>query len=63
MHAIGAGPDPVLLKKVTGPQLEPTVATLLDDGRYAKNALRIGERIGAEDGVGAAIRVIEDDLA
>lgn len=59
VHAIGAGPLPIPVKNLT---TEKLIAALAEaDGDAIRNGAQVaGKKIRAEDGVGAAVKLIED---
>lgn len=58
VHAIGAGPQPIPVRKLTAEKL--IVALIEADGDALRNSAQaIGRKIRAEDGVGASVRFIE----
>ncbi len=58
IHAIGVGPKPVLVKKLSAENL--TQAMLEAESQPVRErAQLIGRRIRSEDGVGRAIKLIE----
>lgn len=59
VYQLGAGPRPLPLKKVSAASLAPRLDDLLRDSSYAKRAAVLGEQIAAEDGTGAAVRILE----
>ncbi len=56
--AIGAGPDPIPVKQLTTPRLM-TALERADEPILQARAREIGRLIRMEDGVGAAVRIIE----
>ena len=58
VHAVGAGPKPILVKKLSVVNLIHAIAKA-DDHVVRKRAQDIGQRIGSEDGVMQAIELIE----
>jgi UDP:flavonoid glycosyltransferase YjiC (YdhE family) len=59
VHAIGAGPVPIPVKKLSTEKL--TQAILEGESKeYLQRAALIGRKIRSEDGVGAAVRLIEE---
>ena len=58
VHAIGAGPRPILVKSLTAARLASAL-TQADDPALRGRAQLVGRAIRAEDGVGEAVRVIE----
>ena len=59
VHALGCGPEPVLLKHLTGERLAKGLDALARNDEYADAAERLGETLGAEDGAGNAVKRIE----
>jgi sterol 3beta-glucosyltransferase len=59
VHAIGAGPQPIPVKQLTAERL---IAALVEaDGEALRNGAQAsGRTIRAEDGVGTAVKVIEE---
>jgi sterol 3beta-glucosyltransferase len=62
VHAIGAGPQPISVKKLT---VERLVSALVEaDGDALRNgAQTVGSKIRAEDGVGATVKFVERYVA
>jgi len=62
VHAIGAGPQPIAVKELTTKKL---VAALVEaDGGVLRNgAQAVGRKIRAEEGVGGAVKIIEEHAA
>lgn len=58
VHATGAGPRPILVKKLS---VEKLIRAILEaeDEAVRTRAQAIGQRIGSEDGVGQAVDLIE----
>ncbi len=57
--ALGAGPEPIPVKKLEAAALTAALRRALDEADMQQRAARLGARIQAEDGVGAAVRLIE----
>jgi UDP:flavonoid glycosyltransferase YjiC (YdhE family) len=57
--ALGVGPKRLHHRKLSARRLANRLASALDDPRARERARALGERVRAEDGVGAAIRAIE----
>jgi UDP:flavonoid glycosyltransferase YjiC (YdhE family) len=55
---LGAGPRPIPFKELTAERLADAIGQAVSDATMRESAGRIGERIRAEDGVGAAIEVL-----
>jgi sterol 3beta-glucosyltransferase len=62
VHALGAGPAPIPIKKLTVPRLLAAL-TKTEEQPVLMAAQAIGRLIRAEDGVGAAISLIEQEKA
>jgi sterol 3beta-glucosyltransferase len=60
VHEIGAGPKPVPQKKLTADLLADRLTEAVSDKAMIDTADRIGRKIRAEDGVGAAMKLIGD---
>jgi sterol 3beta-glucosyltransferase len=58
VHAVSAGPKPVLVKNLTVKKLTQAIAQA-DGNVLRKRAQDIGQRIRGEDGVGQAVELIE----
>lgn len=61
--SVGAGPDPVPLRKLTVEVLADRLRQLVTDRQFSRQAATVGERLRQEDGTGAAVRVMEDIAA
>lgn len=59
VHALGCGPAPVKLRKLTPTILAGALHLLSTNAAYASAARRMAKTLGAEDGVNRAIEVIE----
>ena len=59
VHAIGAGPQPIPVKNLTAEKLIAMLAEV-DGDAIRINAQAAGRKIRAENGVGAAVNLIED---
>lgn len=55
VHALGAGPAPIPLRRLTAESLAHALSTVLSDTQVRARAAEVGERMRAEDGVGAAV--------
>ncbi|UNK70589.1 glycosyltransferase [Microbacterium sp. H1-D42] len=58
VHALGAGPRPLPMRKLRIESLTERLTDLLSDARYAAHAGELGERIRGEDGTGTAVRIL-----
>lgn len=61
VHAIGAGPQPILVKSLTARRLQSAL-TEVEEGALRSRVQEVGRAIQAEDGVGETIRVVESRL-
>jgi sterol 3beta-glucosyltransferase len=62
VHAIGAGPKPILVKNLSAENLTQAIAEA--DGHVVrKRAQAIGQRIRSEDGIKCAVELIESSLS
>ena len=59
VHALGCGPEPLPLKRLTVDALAERLTTLTRTPAYQKRAKTIAARIAADQGVAKAIRIIE----
>ena len=59
VHAIGAGPAPIPVKKLSVEKLSRAILEA-DTSAYRQHAAELGRRIRNEDGVGVAVRLIEN---
>lgn len=57
--ALGAGPRPVPRERLTAERVAAALSAAVDDPRFGRAARRLAERLRAEDGVAAAVRVLE----
>jgi UDP:flavonoid glycosyltransferase YjiC (YdhE family) len=62
LHALGASPAPVAPQNLTAARLARAITLAVEDEAMRAQARALGERIRAEDGVGAAVRLIESYL-
>ena len=60
--ALGVGPQPIPRSRLTADRLARALQTVTTDTAMQAQAARLGEAIRAEDGIGNAVRVIEDFL-
>jgi UDP:flavonoid glycosyltransferase YjiC (YdhE family) len=58
-RVLGLGPGTVNLKQVNSKKLEVKILDLMTNTHYAKNAVALGERLRAEDGVKNTVKYIE----
>jgi UDP:flavonoid glycosyltransferase YjiC (YdhE family) len=62
VHALGAGPAPLPLRTLAAPALAAAMSEAVHAPHMADNARALGERLRAEDGVGAAIETLQPIL-
>lgn len=62
LHALGVAPTPIPRNRLTADALASAIAATDDPGMRAR-AAALGARVWAEDGVGNAVRFIEEGLA
>jgi sterol 3beta-glucosyltransferase len=55
----GAGPEPLLAKKLTSERLASAIRATIEDSAMRNRAQELGERIAKEDGTGQASEAIE----
>ena len=60
VEQLGAGPKPVMRKKLTAAKLAAAIAQAVGDPQINRKAAALGEKIRAEDGVGSAVQAVED---
>lgn len=58
VHELGAGPEPLPLRRATPAALADRMRRLVSDPGYADSASRIGTAIGQEDGTGRALEAL-----
>lgn len=59
VRRLGAGPDPLPLRRLDAATLESRLRDLLSDEGYRRRAEHVGSLIRSEDGPGAAVAVLE----
>lgn len=62
IRRLGIGPPAPSIREIHPAQLEALIAEAISNPAYRDRAHRLGEQIRSEDGIGAAIRVIESRL-
>jgi sterol 3beta-glucosyltransferase len=62
IHRLGVGPAAPPARRLTRARLEAALQAALNDPTYARRARVLGDRLRSEDGVAAAIRVIQSQL-
>jgi sterol 3beta-glucosyltransferase len=60
VHELGVGPEPIPQKQLDATTLASAITTTLNNPEMKQRAALLGEKIRAEDGVGCAIKVLED---
>ncbi|HEX5120169.1 MAG TPA: glycosyltransferase [Pseudonocardiaceae bacterium] len=55
VHALGAGPEPLPLRRVTASALATAIRAAITDDRYAAAARRLADRLAAEDSISPAV--------
>ena len=60
--ALGAGPDPIRIQKLTSARLAELIQNGIEDDRMQKNAMNVGQKIRSEDGIATAVELIEQYL-
>jgi sterol 3beta-glucosyltransferase len=63
VYGLGAGPKPILRTKLTASVLAAAIVAVTTNSDMKRRALDLGARIRAEDGLGEAVRIIEQYLA
>jgi sterol 3beta-glucosyltransferase len=61
VHDLGAGADPIYQKKLTVDNLHDAITQLLNTASMKEKAMELGVQISNEDGIAAAIAVIESE--
>jgi sterol 3beta-glucosyltransferase len=59
LHRLGVAPPPVMQRDLTSEGLAADIRRAVTDPGIAAAAARFGALLGAEDGLGAAVRVLE----
>jgi sterol 3beta-glucosyltransferase len=59
VHELGAGPEPIPRKKLTVERLAEAIRQTIEDDTIGNNVDRLGQQIRAENGVEAAVQMIE----
>jgi sterol 3beta-glucosyltransferase len=60
MHALGVAPRPLRHTKITAPSLGAAISQALADSEIRQRAADLGARIHGENGVGEAVRDLEE---
>jgi sterol 3beta-glucosyltransferase len=61
--ALGVGPSPIPFQKLTAAKLAAAIERAMNDPQIRQNAAILGSKMRSEDGIGAAVRVIESFAA
>jgi sterol 3beta-glucosyltransferase len=59
LQALGVAPAPIRQRDLTADNLADAIRTALAEPGYREEAARLGALVGEEDGVGAAVAVLE----
>jgi sterol 3beta-glucosyltransferase len=62
VQALGVGPTPIPRWRLTSARLAAAIRQAVEDQEMRARAAALGERIRAEDGVGTAVRMIEEHV-
>jgi sterol 3beta-glucosyltransferase len=60
VYSLGVGPKPIPRPELTAENLAAAIRTVTSDSGMCERAVRLGQSIRAEDGVGNAVRVINN---
>ena len=60
LHLAGAAPSPVKRRSLTAGRLARALAQSLENPQMRTNAAALGQRVRAEDGLAAAVRVVQE---
>ena len=60
VHRLGVGPRPLSVHSLRAEDLAAALGAMITDEQMEARAAALGERVKAEDGVGAAVKVIEN---
>jgi sterol 3beta-glucosyltransferase len=60
VYKLGAGPRPIKRKELSSKRLVTAISEVIGNQTIIANAKRIGEQLRKEDGVGNAVRIIEE---
>lgn len=60
VHDLGVGSQPIPQKKLNAENLSAAITRVLTDASILANADKLGEKLRAEDGVGKAVRILEE---
>ncbi|HRQ38725.1 MAG TPA: glycosyltransferase [Chloroflexota bacterium] len=59
MYQLGVGPKPIPQKKLTADNLAAALTSLVNDPSIQQKAASLGQKLRAEDGIGAAVTIVE----
>lgn len=59
VYELGAGPEPIPLKKLTADRLAAALLQVMNDSAMNERARRLSEKLATEDGVARAATYIE----
>ncbi|MDI6099226.1 hypothetical protein QLQ12_11530 [Actinoplanes sp. NEAU-A12] len=63
MHQLAVAPEPIDQRRLTAPRLAAAIREAIDDAAMTGGARRLGDRVRAENGVAAAVDVLEQVAA
>jgi len=63
VYTLGVGPKPIPRRKLTSEKLANAIKIAVSDKDMHAKAARLGEKIRAEDGIGKAVKIIEERYA
>jgi sterol 3beta-glucosyltransferase len=55
---LGAGPEPIPLRKLTAERLAASIDTALNDTAMRARCRELGKKIDAEDGIAQALKLV-----
>jgi UDP:flavonoid glycosyltransferase YjiC (YdhE family) len=62
VRALGVGPEPIPRKKLTADKLAKAIHAAVTQPEIKRRAARLGKAIRAEDGLGEAVRIVQQYL-
>jgi UDP:flavonoid glycosyltransferase YjiC (YdhE family) len=62
IQQLGVGPKPILRRKLTVQRLARAIRTATSDQTMRRQAVRLGQQVRSEDGVGETVQIIEQYL-
>ena len=60
IHALGAGPPPILRRDLTAPRLASAIRRVVSEESYRRSAESVAAALAKEDGVAAGVRTIRE---